>query len=292
MTRTSRQDVCVCCLSPEVMRWFSKSVLGTDYPVCRCPDCGSAMVLPRPSQKEMDAYYQARDYGLASLEEALLVDAGHYPDSQADADRIIPKLMRYAPGKRFMDVGAGVGFFSKVAMAKGLAVTALEPNPNSASAFAEQLGHGPLQQVLDEKTAEQFSHSQDALLLSQVLEHICNVDDLLQSLSCVLVSGGVVAVAVPHFGSLLSFLQGKRDMYISPPEHVNYFSIKGLNALFERHGFQCLEIDTVTKVPRDKIVKSLPSSAGGLAWRGVYAGLKLTEWFGRGMIINAYYRKA
>jgi len=73
---------------------------------------------------------------------------------------------------------------------------------------------------------------------------------------------------------------------------VNYFSIKGLNALFERHGFQCLEIDTVTKVPRDKIVKSLPSSAGGLAWRGVYAGLKLTEWFGRGMIINAYYRKA
>jgi hypothetical protein len=64
-----------------------------------------------------------------------------------------------------------------------------------------------------------------------------------------------------------------------------------LNALLERYGFDCLHIETVTKIPREKIARRLPSPVGALAWRGIYAGLKFSEWFGKGMIINAYYRK-
>lgn len=282
---------CLYCQASDLQPWFSKTVNDADYSVCRCRSCGSAMVWPRPSQQEMDTYYRAANYGVPTLQEALYQDAGYYPDSRQDARRIIKRLLEYTPGKHFMDIGAGVGFFSLEAQRKGLAVTALEPNPNSAQGFARQLGFAPLQQVFDQDCAVAYEQTQDALLMSQVLEHISDLESLLSSLHQVLVPGGVAAIAVPHFGSVLSRIQGKRDMYISPPEHVNYFSVSGLNALFERHGFECIKVETVTKIPKKKLSLGLPGVVGGMAWRSAYGVLKLFEVVGRGMIINAYYRK-
>ncbi len=249
------------------------------------------MLSPRPAQQEMDAYYATMGYGMESLAESVALDVGHYPDSVQDARRIIVQLLVYSKGKRFMDVGAGIGFFSREAIQQGFSVTALEPNPHSAAGFEEQVGFAPMQEVFNEQIAELYNDSQDIVLLSQVLEHVCDVESIVDGLSRVLVKGGVAAVAVPHFGSLLSRVQGRHDMYISPPEHVNYFSINGLNALFQRHGFECIVVHTVSKVPREKIQKMYPSILGKIAWRGLYAWLKLSELFDRGMIINAYYRK-
>ncbi len=278
-----QRDSCPFCHAAHVWPWFTKAVEKQSFKIARCMACGSAMVLPRPSQQEMDDYYQAHSYGEPTLESALALDKSHFPDSSADAERIIQRLKAFAPGKRFMDIGAGVGFFSREARSQGFEVTAFEPNPNSAAGFEKLVGEPPLQMLLSGKEVDRYTESQDAVLLSQVLEHICDVDDMLDTISKVLVSGGVAAIAVPHFGSMLSRLQGKRDMYISPPEHVNYFSIAGLDALFERYGFEKLEAATVTKVPRKRM--------GFLPWQLVYALLKASEYAGKGMIINAYYRK-
>jgi len=284
-------DNCIFCQAPGLVFWFSKPAETRAYPVCKCNCCGSAMLSPRPAQQEMDAYYAAMDYGMASLAESIALDLGHYPDSVQDARRIIVQLLLYAEGKRFMDIGAGIGFFSREAVQQGFSVTALEPNPHSAAGFEEQVGFAPLQEVFNEQIAGLYNDTQDVVLLSQVLEHVCDVESMIDGLSRVLVKGGVAAIAVPHFGSLLSRMQGRHDMFISPPEHVNYFSIQGLNALFQRHGFECIAVHTVSKVPREKIQKKYPSVLGKTAWWGAYALLKLSEWFDRGMIINAYYRK-
>ena len=274
---------CPFCDAFQLQPWFVKLVEDQSFPIVRCSACGSAMVLPRPSQQEMDAYYQARSYGEPTLDSALALDRSHFPDSSLDAKRIISKMKTLAPGRRFMDIGAGVGFFSGEARMAGFEVAAFEPNPNSASSFEQFVGEPPVQKLLYGKEVDRYSASQDAVLLSQVLEHISDVDAMLATISKVLVSGGVVAVAVPHFGSMLSRLQGKKDMYISPPEHVNFFSMAGLDALFTRYGFAKIESTTVTKVPRRPV--------GVLPWQLVYGVLKLSEYVGRGMIINAYYRK-
>ncbi len=276
-------DSCPFCRAAHVRFWFTMAVEEQSFKIARCMACGSAMVLPRPSQQEMDHYYQAHSYGDPTLELSLALDKSHFPDSSVDAKRIIQRLKALAPGKRFMDIGAGVGFFSREANSQGFEVTAVEPNPNSAAGFAALVGDSPLQMLLSGDIVDQYVQSQDVVLLSQVLEHICDVDGMLGALSSVLATGGIAAIAVPHFGSFLSRLQGKKDMYISPPEHVNYFSLAGLDALFDRHGFERVGFTTVTKVPRRSI--------GLVPWPLVYGILKLSEYFGKGMIINAYYRK-
>ena len=74
----------------------------------------------------------------------------------------------------------------------------------------------------------------DVVLMSQVLEHITDLESTLDYLRDLLAPNGIAAIAVPHFGSWLSRLQGKKDMFIVPPEHLNFFSRAGLTALFDR----------------------------------------------------------
>lgn len=189
-----------------------------------------------------------------------------------------------------MDVGAGTGMYSREAIRCGYSVTALEPNPNSRDQFERLNGFPPMATVMSPSLADEYQGSMDVVLLSQVLEHICDLESMAHSIARVLRPGGIAMIAVPHFGSLLSKLQGQRDMYISPPEHVNYFSIKGLSALMTRHGLELAEFQTVTKVPKARFEQKIPL-VGALAWRLIYGVLWLGQLFDRGMIINAYFRK-
>lgn len=82
-------------------------------------------------------------------------------------------------------------------------------------------------------------------------------------------------------------------VFLSPPEHLNFFSRSGSIRLFEGHGF-CLEgLATVSKVPRRKYEQRIRIPlVRTAAWRGLYAGLSFWNLFGRGMVINAYFRKS
>jgi hypothetical protein len=115
---------------------------------------------------------------------------------------------------------------------------------------------------------------------------------MVKNIYTVLGDNGLAAIAVPHFGSALSKFQGKNDMYISPPEHLNFFSKKGLIKLFQRHDFTLEVFETVTKVNKGRIEDRVSSvTLSYIAWRGLYFFLKIFERFDMGMVINAFFRK-
>jgi hypothetical protein len=113
-----------------------------------------------------------------------------------------------------------------------------------------------------------------------------------ENLSLVLKPGGIAAIVVPHYGSMLSRFQGKNDMFISPPEHLNFFSRRGLVRLFQRQGFDLLVLRTVSKVNRTSIGDKFRwRLLRPLAWRTVYFSLRVSDTLGRGMVLNAFFRK-
>jgi len=89
--------------------------------------------------------------------------------------------------------------------------------------------------------------------MGQVLEHVTDPVAVAHHLSTVLRPGGLATIAVPHFGSALPRLQRRRDIYISPPGHLNFFSRRGLISLFARSGFTLERIDTASKVPYGRV---------------------------------------
>ena len=86
---------------------------------------------------------------------------------------------------------------------------------------------------------EEFSDENgpfDLIIMSQVLEHVLDIDLWVEKAARLLNPGGVLAVAVPNFASIFRLIQGIGDPHINPPSHINYFSPYNLEMLLIRHG--------------------------------------------------------
>ena len=283
---------CVACGSPETRFFFVKKTRSGSYEIRRCPQCRSAFVWPRPAEAEMEAYYRDEAYDRRVDENADGRRDSYYPTGLADARRMVGRLRRMTSGTEFLDIGAGFGEFSQAARERGFHVEACEPNPNARRAFVERNGFEPVPSMFDERYAASRAGRFDVVFLSHVLEHTTDPAAFVGLLPSVLSASGLAAVAVPHFGSALSRLQGRKDVFISPPEHLNFLSRRGLTRLFEGQGFRLEGLATVSKVPRRKYEQRIRIPLiRTAAWMGLYAGLSFWNLLGRGMVINAYFRK-
>ena len=279
------------CAESRAAFWQDKGTRFGSYGIWRCQSCGSGFVWPRPDAGELAAHYASPAYGLPTLGEASSYDEGYYPTSWGDAETIINRCAGLANGRGFLDIGAGNGAFSHVAAKYGFEVDALEPSQNARAVFREVNGFNPHDRLFDHAFAGQMRVSYDVVLMSQVLEHMLDPLDAVRNIHTVLRPGGIAAIAVPHFGSLVSRLQGTNDMFISPPEHLNFFSKGGLTRLFAMNGFKLRLIETVSKAPRRRIERlARLRLLGAAGWRAFYAAMWLSNQFSMGTVLNAYFQ--
>lgn len=297
------ESTCMACQSSGLTVWFTQlsKADGRQYTLRRCGSCGSAFVVPRPAAEYLAEYYTGSDSShavavditnVASSYEKVLSDEAAFPNSSVDSERIALACTGMSTGRRFLDIGSGYGFFSRSAMKHGFEVTAVEPTEICRKIFKLMNGFEPIPSMLSDEFTQGHTGGFDVILMSQVLEHIPDLDNILKSLSTLLAANGVIVIAVPHFGSWLSRAQGRNDMFIVPPEHLNFFSRAGLIALFQRHGFMCRKLHTVSRVNVKRVARRIPIPVlGTMVARSILAAMRLSDHAGRGMFLNAYFSR-
>ena len=152
---------CPFCGSCRVFFWQRKTTTLRDWGIWKCDCCRSGFVWPRPADSELTSQYTSASYGSLTREEADRIDMAYYPTLWGDAELIIGRCVALAPGQRFLDVGAGNGTFSHVAMKNGFQVDATEPNRNACAVFQEANGFRPREEFFDFAFAERFRRSYD-----------------------------------------------------------------------------------------------------------------------------------
>jgi len=270
----------LCGTANAVSPWFIKENGGTTYPIVRCTICKSAFVWPRPDSLQISALYSApvaQSNGKAS---------GIYvPSAEADAKRLFQRFSTSIAQGLLLDIGAGEGLASAEAVRRGFKVRACEPRRDAAQRFAQRMGFDPDPTFFDSNYAQKNSSNFDVAILSHVLEHISDPDVFVQNIRTILKPGGSLIVAVPLFGSILTLLMGKKDFYITPPTHLNYFSLAGLTGLLNCNGFQVVASYTSPKVNMERYKSSL----GPIRYAvnsGGYLVLKASEIFHRSVVLN------
>jgi len=287
-----RKVACLFCDRVEARYYFTKTRGVERYSIYECSFCSGAFVWPRPKSELIEAMYTDPEYKGRTIDSVGKEEYHYHPTGRMDARLILKRCNKLSQGRRLLDVGAGLGHLSHEAVKKGLSVIALEPNPLSRKAFTSLNGFEPDGSVFDDGYGLNRASSFDMVVVSHVLEHILAPNSFVQNIRRVLDKNGIAAVASPHFGSALSQIQGKNDMFISPPEHLNFFSLKGLEHLFRRHGLKLLFSETTSKVPRQRIERMVKFPIlSTLAWVWLYLLLKSFDPFGMGMVINAYFKK-
>lgn len=297
--KNSKNVNCIFC-SEKANFFLAKEdrLSGKPYDIYKCIACKSGFVFPIPTEAELSNFYinanTPRELYLRSLS---AVDAmneivrgeENFPNSTVDAIRLSKTGSYFTKSGKALDVGAGYGFTSRELKKLGYNVTSLEVGEASRKVFHELCGFDALPTFFNEEFCSLNSSKFDLVILSQVIEHLSFEKNPIKDINSVLKDNGVVVLAFPNFSSLLAMLLRKRDFFLIPPEHLNYFTKKTICELLSKEGFEILKVETVSRFNPESfnkfgIFKSVLSSVLG-------AFLKFSDSIGRGMFLNVYARK-
>lgn len=152
-----------------------------------------------------------------------------------------------------IDVGAGSGLRARVLAERGLRVVAIEPDAVEEMRAHAMMSSLPLEAArrvqvvragvedLPEVMAGRTAH---AAVMWHVLEHLDDMDAGLRAVGRALVSGGLVAVAVPNRGSAEARAFGPRWHGWEPSRHRWHLDEESLRIVLGAAGFSVAEIGT------------------------------------------------
>lgn len=257
-----RRGDCPICLGP-IKHWRSKQTPHGRYTITRCKECGHASVNPRPSLAFLSHYYAS--VGASNHPGAhgaamgwVLAEEEKFPNSSVDAREMLSQIRAHnrcvKTPQTLLDIGCGYGFFSAEAQRHGYEVTAIELGPSREIA-REMTGVEPHAVMFEEFGAPPRSFS--AILMSQVLEHVHDANLWIDRAYDLLRPGGVLAIALPHFNSAIRLALGTRDPFITPPEHLNFFTADSLRLMLVKHGFQPGVTEFRSRIPPRALAKRL-----------------------------------
>lgn len=218
----------------------------------------------------------------------------------AEPARVAARLKALGVARgRLLDVGAGLGRFTRCFQSLGFAVTPLEIHPMLAARIEAETGLAVMRTPFEAWTPQGGEAAPfDAIVMSQTLEHAVEPGVWLARASRLLAPAGVLFVSVPNFASLLVAGLGAREGNICPPTHLNFFTPRSLAALARTQGLTPLRIETPSVLPPEPAVdavagrlalpaKALAAPLGLLAW----AALRLAEPLGSGRFVYGFFGK-
>lgn len=213
------------------------------YRVLGCPSCGLAALEPLPEPGNLQDIYREeyfRKYYLAFEEFRIKYFRQHVADMEP-----------YAPGRRLLDVGCGVGYFLRAAVSRGWESAGIEPSP-FASRYAREYFGLPVRNM--EFGPGVPGAPFDAVTFWDVLAHIPRPGNYLQWAREALKPGGVVVVKSPDRSRIfwraircLSVAVRTRGL-LHVPAQVNFFSRENMQALLDMIGFEILRVRSIDEI--------------------------------------------
>ena len=245
-----------------------------NFTVLSCPDCGLAFTHPRLRPEDFATYYP-ESYSayepnvsdrpslgerLGSLQRQAIVQLGPY------------RKVWQRPSGRLLDVGCGTGDLAAFFGRRGWSVAGIEPS-SAAAAHARAIGVEAVAGTLADAPWKDGEF--DAILFNHSLEHIDDPARAVAVAARLLRPGGLLAIAVPNFGSWHRRLFGSAWFQLDLPRHLQHFDRASLSTLVEAAGLRPVEISAASM---------RPSPLGSLQ----YATLGRLRFEGRGFRILAW----
>lgn len=242
-----RREACPACLASSGLgRPLGES---GGFVLLTCHRCGTVFTDRLPAREEAedyDAYYDEGNLDVPPLVHARLGD-------------LVESLAAHRRTNRWLDVGCGAGALLRAAQAHGWAASGTEV----ASRPVERLAAAGFDARLGELEAVGFEEDAfDVVTLIEVVEHVPDPGRLLDEVARVLRPGGVAYLTTPNGAGLSRRLLGARWSVVSPPEHLQLFSVRGARLLLDRTGLPAYQVQTHAVNPHELLNRLRRNSEG------------------------------
>jgi SAM-dependent methyltransferase len=232
--------------------WFGSHIYrGKEFRFLECDACGSLYCDPMPDA-EMLNYMYGPDF-LRQYQDGLEPDISSSP---------VTKWLGKLEKGTFIDYGCGEGRFLVEAARAGWQVLGFEFDPEVAHSIEKKTGI----KVVSDPALLRPKGTTDALLLSDVFEHLTDVNRQVPEILNLLKPGGILIAQGPMENNLTLFtgvlrlvrsLRGSPPVE-SPPYHVMMSTSKGQKAFFKRFNLErtCFEVYEVGWPVPDRLIRS------------------------------------
>ncbi|HUQ86230.1 MAG TPA: methyltransferase domain-containing protein [Vicinamibacterales bacterium] len=197
-----------------------RSFYQPDYEVRECSACGLYFKSPQLTAAELDAYYAVRESAVFDYD-------GNFP-----TDGVVRGLLLALPdGSRVLDFGCSTGRILKE-HTRRLVCAGVEPNV-TAAATARSRG---IDVIVPERVAGAGPF--DAILLTDVFEHLAAPMPVLRMLVSRLKPGGWLAIVTGNADAIATRTRLAEFWYFRMPEHLIMMSERHVQWLATQFGLQ------------------------------------------------------
>jgi SAM-dependent methyltransferase len=197
--------------------------------VLRCVRCSHGFREDVPTTSELAELYRRMDVG---------VYEGEHDSRVYTAKRHVAMLNQQAAKGKLLDVGCASGIFLREALRSGWNIAGVEPNEQLYAKAIEYLGRDRIRNATLQE-ASLPCESFDAITLWDVLEHVVDPPEFLQTCAGLTKPGGIIIVKVPDLDSWQARIMGRR-WPILLPEHLGYFTRASMLAAANLAGLEAL----------------------------------------------------
>lgn len=236
---------CLCCGGRRFVSLFAALDFdgGTEFFYLReCEKCRLVRTEPLLTDVQLQQYYSLPYYGggkekFRGLTENLTawfnsLRAGsimsRMPDRRISSQRYPPKVL---------DIGCGRGHLLEILSRKGCDCYGLERKAFPVNSQSGAI-HFYKENLQDLRFEDDFF---DAVILWHVLEHLENPISIIQEAARILRPGGLLALAVPNFGSFQAKLFRGDWFHLDLPRHTHHFSLNPLGQVLNQQGFRVVK---------------------------------------------------
>jgi 2-polyprenyl-3-methyl-5-hydroxy-6-metoxy-1,4-benzoquinol methylase len=188
------------------------------------------MLITQPIPENLDSYYKSAAYKPHQHQSKSIFDKIYNYIRKRGYKYKLDIIKQYNPAAQsVLDYGTATGEFLHFLSKETFRVSGVEPNKNVRN-IANQLLENKVMVSIDDST-----NTYDVITLWHVLEHIPNIDEIIQKLKQKLNPKGIILVAVPNFKSFDAQYYQKHWAAYDVPRHLWHFSPKSVNKLFQKH---------------------------------------------------------
>jgi SAM-dependent methyltransferase len=209
--------------------------------MARCLGCGTLFTAVLPATEA-----EAEDYSSYYDESNLVI-----PDFIGRRlDELVSGFDRFRDRSRWLDVGCGAGALLRAASRSGWEVVGTEV---AAAAVDALRGQGLDVRLGQLEALDLEPASFDVVSAVEVLEHIADPRGLIATAAALIRPGGALYLTTPNGRGISARLLKTRWSVMSPPEHLQLFSIDGLRQALQSAGLEVLTVRAHAVDPRELI---------------------------------------
>lgn len=208
-----------------------------------CGSCGLEFIYPFPAAEEVARLYDQSYYDSWGLDRC---DDATERMKHATFNDKLDAIEKFMPVTgRILDIGCATGFFLDAARQRGWDPYGVELSEYSSAIARQKIGEKRIITGRIEDAA--FAAATfDAIVMTDVIEHVCDVHSFLSEVTRILKPGGIISITTPNPAGLSCRLLGRNWPHYKL-EHLMYYTPEALELLLAPLGYGRLFLAAASK---------------------------------------------